>query len=80
MKIKLNDIEKNVHKTFPPLKIEEEFIPKVNNKTRGYVKGVPFTKVSYEEFNLASRKQIAERLMMLGVGSLISLQIRTHLL
>ena len=60
------DIEKNVHKTFPPLKREEEFVPKVNNKTRGYVKGVPFTKVSYEEFNLASRKQIAERLMMLG--------------
>ena len=60
------DIEKNVHKTFPPLKREEEFVPKVNNKTRGYEKGVPFTKVSYEEFNLASRKQIAERLMMLG--------------
>ena len=60
------DIEKNVHKTFPPLKREEEFVPKVNNKTRGYQKGVPFTKVSYEEFNLASRKQIAERLMMLG--------------
>ena len=60
------DIEKNVHKTFPPLKREEEFVPKVNNKTRGYQKGVPFTKVSYEKFNLASRKQIAERLMMLG--------------
>ena len=60
------DIEKNVHKTFPPIKREEEFVPKVNNKTRGYEKGVPFTKVSYEEFNLASRKQIAERLMMLG--------------
>ena len=60
------DIEKNLHKTFPPLKREEEFVPKVNNKTRGYEKGVPFTKVSYEKFNLASRKQIAERLMMLG--------------
>ena len=60
------DIEKNVHKTFPPLKREEEFVPKVNNKTRGFEKGVPFTKVSYEKFNLASRKQIAERLMMLG--------------
>ena len=60
------EIEKNVHKTFPPLKREEEFVPKVNNKTRGYEKGVPFTKVSYEKFNLASRKQIAERLMMLG--------------
>ena len=60
------DIEKTVHKTYPPIKREEEFVPKVNNKTRGYEKGVPFTKVSYEKFNLASRKQIAERLMMLG--------------
>ena len=63
---KAEQLEKEVHKTFPPLKIEEEFIPKVNNKSRGYVKGVPFTKVSYQEFNLASRKQIAERLMKLG--------------
>ena len=60
------DIEKNAHKTFPPLQREEEFVPKVNNKTRGYVKGAPFTKVSYDELNLASRKQTAERLMMLG--------------
>ena len=63
---KAEQLEKEVHKTFPPLKIEEEFTPKVNNKSRGYVKGVPFTKVSYQEFNLASRKQIAERLMKLG--------------
>ena len=55
-----------VRKTFPPLKIETEFIPKSNNKTRGYVKGVPFTKVKFKEFNLGSRQQIAERLVMLG--------------
>lgn len=48
---------------FPPQKIEEVFIPKVNNKTRGYVKGVPFTKVSYKPFNPNSRSQIAERLI-----------------
>jgi DNA polymerase I-like protein with 3'-5' exonuclease and polymerase domains len=48
------------------MKIEEEFIPKSNNKARGYVKGVPFTKVKYKEFNLGSRQQIAERLMLLG--------------
>ena len=62
----MNDLTTQVRKTFPPLKIEEEFIPKANNKARGYVKGVPFTKVKYKEFNLGSRQQIAERLVMLG--------------
>ena len=62
----MNDLTTTVRKTFPPLKVEEEFIPKSNNKARGYVKGVPFTKVKYKEFNLGSRQQIAERLMLLG--------------
>ena len=62
----MNDLTTTVRKTFPPLKIEEEFIPKSNNKARGYVKGVPFTKVTFKEFNLGSRQQIAERLMLLG--------------
>jgi DNA polymerase I len=62
----MNRLTTEVRKSFPPLKIEEEFIPKSNNKARGYVKGVPFTKVSFKEFNLGSRQQIAERLMMLG--------------
>ena len=60
------DLTNEVRKTFPPEKIEETFIPKVNNKARGYVKGVPFTKVKYKEFNLGSRQQIGERLMKLG--------------
>ena len=62
----MNDLTTKVRQTFPPLKIEEEFIPKSNNKSRGYVKGVPFIKVKYKEFNLGSRQQIAERLVMLG--------------
>lgn len=62
----MNDLTTTVRKTFPPLKIEEEFIPKSNNKARGYVKGVPFTKVTFKEFNLGSRQQIAERLLLLG--------------
>jgi DNA polymerase I len=62
----MNRLTTEVRKSFPPLKIEEEFIPKSNNKARGYVKGVPFTKVSFKEFNLGSRQQIAERLMLLG--------------
>ena len=62
----MNNLQLIVRKTFPPLKIETEFIPKSNNKSRGYVKGVPFIKVKYKEFNLGSRQQIAERLVMLG--------------
>ena len=62
----MNNLTSKVRETFPPLKIEEEFIPKSNNKSRGYVKGVPFIKVKYKEFNLGSRQQIAERLVMLG--------------
>jgi len=62
----MNDLTTKVRQTFPPMKIEEEFIPKSNNKARGYVKGVPFIKVKYKEFNLGSRQQIAERLMLLG--------------
>jgi len=62
----MNELQTIVRKTFPPLKIETEFIPKSNNKSRGYVKGVPFIKVKYKEFNLGSRQQIAERLVMLG--------------
>tara|TARA_R110000822_G_scaffold26240_2_gene79111 strand:- start:1771 stop:3456 length:1686 start_codon:yes stop_codon:yes gene_type:complete len=62
----MNKITTEVRKSFPPLKVEDEFIPKSNNKARGYVKGVPFTKVSFKEFNLGSRQQIAERLILLG--------------
>jgi DNA polymerase I-like protein with 3'-5' exonuclease and polymerase domains len=62
----MNDLTSKVRETFPPLKIETEFIPKSNNKARGYVKGVPFIKVKYKEFNLGSRQQIAERLVLLG--------------
>jgi len=62
----MNDLTTKVRKTFPPLKVETEFVPKSNNKARGYVKGVPFIKVKYKEFNLGSRQQIAERLMLLG--------------
>ena len=47
---------------FPPIEHKEIFIPKVNNKKRGYVKGVPFEKIHLEEFNPGSRQQIADRL------------------
>ena len=42
-----------------------DFIPKVNNKTRGYVKGVPVPKTKTIEFNPSSRDHIADRLITL---------------
>ena len=66
LQAKIDDTQTKVRETFLPLKIEETFIPKSNNKSRGYVKGVPFIKVKYQEFNLGSRQQIGNRLMRLG--------------
>lgn len=57
------DLEADLQVAFPPRKIETVFIPKVNNKTRGYVKGVPFTKVRTEVFNPGSRDHISSRLI-----------------
>ena len=42
-----------------------DFIPKVNNKTRGYVKGVAVPKIKVVEFNPSSRDHIADRLINL---------------
>lgn len=39
--------------------------PKVNNRTRGVTKGVPYTKVKLQVFNPSSRQQIADRLIKL---------------
>ena len=55
-------LEADLKKLFPAKKIETIFIPKVNNASRGYVKGQPFTKVVHEEFNPGSRQQIVDRL------------------
>ena len=56
-------LEEELKKAFPPETIETEFIPKVNNKTKGYEKGVPFIKKTVVEFNPSSRQMIAERLI-----------------
>ena len=62
LRAKQADIENKLKEIFPPIKHESVFIPKVNNKNRGYVKGQPFTKVTHETFNPASRQQIVDRL------------------
>ena len=62
LRTKQATLEANLKELFPPKKIETVFIPKVNNTSRGYVKGQPFTKVMHEEFNPGSRQQIVDRL------------------
>ena len=56
-------IESELTERQPPWIEETEFIPKVNNKTRGYVKGVPFIKKKEIPFNPNSREHIARMLM-----------------
>jgi DNA polymerase I-like protein with 3'-5' exonuclease and polymerase domains len=62
LRAKEAELEAHLKEIFPPNKIESIFVPKVNNSKRGYVKGQPFTKVTYQEFNPGSRTQIVDRL------------------
>jgi len=62
LRAKQSKLETELKELFPPIEHESWFTPKVNNVTRGYVKGVPFRKVTTEEFNPGSRQQIADRL------------------
>ena len=62
LRAKQAELEARLKEIFPPIKHETVFVPKVNNAKRGYVKGQPFTKVTYQEFNPGSRDQIVERL------------------
>jgi len=55
-------LQSELKKAFGNWVEKETFIPKVNNKSRGYVKGVPFIKEKVVEFNPNSRKHIAKRL------------------
>lgn len=56
------EIEDQLQAAFPPKTVTTAFFPKVNNKARGYVKGVLFNKLSVEVFNPSSRQMIAARL------------------
>jgi DNA polymerase I len=62
LRTKQATLEASLKELFPPKKIETIFVPKVNNASRGYVKGQSFTKVMHEEFNPGSRQQIVDRL------------------
>ena len=57
------ELEDELQKLFPPETVEKVFIPKVNNKARGYVKGEPFIKKSTVVFNPSSRQHIGQKLI-----------------
>ncbi|MCD7779637.1 MAG: DNA polymerase [Candidatus Gastranaerophilales bacterium] len=63
LKEKQLKLEEELVRMFPPKIVKETFIPKVNNKTRGYVKGVPFIKTKVIPFKPSSRQMITERLI-----------------
>ena len=56
------ELEEELQNIFPPIVEKTKFIPKVNNKTRGYVKGVATYKEKTVAFNPSSRMHIAQRL------------------
>lgn len=62
----VEDITKRLQAVFPPLERTETFLPKRDNKTLGYKANVPFIKRHMETFNVGSRRQCAERMMLLG--------------
>ena len=59
------ELEGKLQEAFQPWEIKEPFIPKVNNKKRGYQKGVMTYKVKEVVFNPASRDHIADRLQVI---------------
>lgn len=60
------ELERELKEYFGSWEVQmPDFIPKVNNKTRGYVKGVAVPKAKMVEFNPSSRDHIADRLITL---------------
>ncbi len=62
LRTKQSKLEAELKEVFPPIQHHTWFTPRVNNKNRGYVKGVPFEKIRTEQFNPGSRQQIVDRL------------------
>lgn len=57
------ELDRLLQAAFPPWRIQlEDFVPKRNNKTKGYLAGVPVERWETITFNPASRDHIADRL------------------
>lgn len=56
-------LSQSLRSLFPPWTVQlEDFIPKRNNKTKGYIAGVPVERFETIEFNPSSRDHIIDRL------------------
>jgi DNA polymerase I len=66
MEIEISRLAEELQRQMPPSVVTEMFIPKRDNETKGYVKGVPFPKRRVVQFNPNSTKQIVERFMAMG--------------
>ena len=51
--------------SFEPWEVSTDFVPKRDNKTKGYVAGVAFKKTKLVSFNPRSHKHIADRLIQI---------------
>lgn len=60
----LQQVTSEINTVVPDWVEEEIFIPKRNNKTLGYVEGIPFIKQKVTKFNPGSRQQILKYLDM----------------
>ena len=59
-------LKTELQEVFPPKTEVEVFVPKRDNRIRGYKKDVPIERVHTIPFNPSSREQIGERLVELG--------------
>jgi DNA polymerase I-like protein with 3'-5' exonuclease and polymerase domains len=66
MEAATSDLAKELQRQMPPHVVTQMFTPKKDNRTKGYVKGVPFPKRQIVPFNPNSSKQIVERFMAMG--------------
>lgn len=57
-----DELEKELKEAFPPKDEGDWFVPRVNNKNKGYVAGEKIWREKLVEFNPGSRQQICERL------------------
>ncbi len=61
------DMERQMRATFPSRWIKVgDYIPKVNSPKFGYTKGVPLTRIEWEEFTPTNRQMFVRRLMDRG--------------
>lgn len=60
LRTRLNQLTEELDRTIPATVERTVIVPKRDNKTKGYIKGIPFTKEKTVPFNPGSRQQILQ--------------------